>query len=274
MKQKKAYQIFTHSASILIIAVMLFPMFVMVLGSFRPGREVFSFNLIPNIESLTVAGYQKLLTNPRFIRSYRNTFISSIIITLVALTFASMAAFALAKLHFPGKNGFFLLIISTMMVPFSLLMLPLFIIIKNIGMMDSLWGVILPSLPRAYGVFLIRQFMRSIPDDLMEAAKIDGCTYRKLFTRIVLPLTKPILFTLSTTMFLTSWNNYTWPMIVIQSRDKRLLQVFVASFFQENITHWDLVFSSLCLSTIPTIILFFISQKFIVEGIKTSGIKG
>ena len=124
MKQKKAYQIFTHSASILIIAVMLFPMFVMVLGSFRPGREVFSFNLIPNIESLTVAGYQKLLTNPRFIRSYRNTFISSIIITLVALTFASMAAFALAKLHFPGKNGFFLLIISTMMVPFSLLMLP------------------------------------------------------------------------------------------------------------------------------------------------------
>lgn len=184
-----------------------------------------------------------------------------------------MAGFALAKLNFPGRKFAFFYIISTMMVPFSLLMLPLFMLIQNMNMMDTIWGVIIPSLPRAYGVFLIRQFMRSIPNDLIEAARIDGCGYARIFTRVVMPLSKPVIFTLATTIFLTSWNNYTWPLIAIQSREKRLLQVYVASFFQENLTRWDLVFAALCLSTIPTIILFFVSQRFLVDGIKMSGIK-
>ena len=139
--------------------------------------------------------------------------------------------------------------------------------------MNTLWGIIIPSLPRAYGVFLIRQFMRSIPDDLIDSAQIDGCTYSKIFWKIVLPLSKPILLTLATTMFLSSWNNYTWPLIAVQSKELRVLQIHVAGFFQENITHWDLIFSALCLSTIPAILLFFVAQKFLVEGIKLSGIK-
>lgn len=273
MKQSKIYIIFSHIGSVLLVLIMLFPMYVMVLGSFRPGREMFSFELFPSFDRLTIEGYASLFSKPDFFRSYANTFLSSLIITLVALLFASMAGFALAKLDFPGRRGVFFFIISTMMVPFSLLMLPLFMLVQGMNLMDRIWGVIIPSLPRAYGVFLIRQFMRSIPNDLLESAKIDGCSFMKIFSRIVVPLSKPILFTLATTIFLTSWNNYTWPLIAIQSKEKRFLQVFVASFFQENLTRWDLIFASLCLSTIPTIILFFVSQRFLVEGIKMSGIK-
>lgn len=273
MKQTKTYRIFSHLTSILIALVMLFPIYVMILGSFRPGREIFSFKLLPWAGGLTIDGYRTLFSQQNFFRSYINTFVSSVIITAAALLFAAMAGFALAKLNFPGRRAAFFFIISTMMVPFSLLMLPLFIVIRQMHLMDSIWGVIIPSLPRAYGVFLVRQFMYSIPDELIESAKMDGCSYMGIFRRIVLPLSKPILFTLATTIFLTSWNNYTWPLIAIQSREKRFLQVYVASFFQENLTRWDLIFASLCLSTIPTIILFFVSQRFLVEGIKTSGIK-
>lgn len=273
MKQTKTYKIFSHLISVLLTLVMLFPIYVMILGSFRPGREIFSFKLLPWAGGLTFDGYRTLFSEQNFFRSYINTFVSSVIITAAALLFAAMAGFALAKLNFPGRRAAFFFIISTMMVPFSLLMLPLFIVIRQMHLMDSIWGVIIPSLPRAYGVFLVRQFMYSIPDELVESAKIDGCSYMGIFRRIVWPLSKPILFTLATTIFLTSWNNYTWPLIAIQSREKRFLQVYVASFFQENLTRWDLIFASLCLSTIPTIILFFVSQRFLVEGIKTSGIK-
>ncbi len=273
MKQSKAYRISSNAVSILLVLLMLFPIYIMIIGSLKPGREIFKFELFPRLDGLTLDGYGALFQNQRFFRSYGNTFLSSLIITLVALLFAAMAGFALAKLDFPGRKASFFFIISTMMVPFSLLMLPLFMLVKAMGMMDTLWGVIVPSLPRAYGVFLIRQFMRSIPDDLLESAKIDGYGYLGIFTKIIVPLSKPILFTLATTIFLTSWNNYTWPLIAIQSRDMRFLQVYVASFFEENKTQWDLIFSSLCLSTIPTIILFFVSQKFLVEGIKMSGIK-
>lgn len=273
MKQSKSYRVCSNMCSIFLVFVMLFPIYIMVLGSFRPGREIFSFQLLPTLKDMTLDGYKTLFAEKNFFRSYANTLFSSVVITLVALLFATMAGFALAKLNFPGRKFAFFYIISTMMVPFSLLMLPLFMLIQNMNMMDTIWGVIIPSLPRAYGVFLIRQFMRSIPNDLIEASKIDGCGYARIFTRVVMPLSKPVIFTLATTIFLTSWNNYTWPLIAIQSREKRLLQVYVASFFQENLTRWDLVFAALCLSTIPTIILFFVSQRFLVDGIKMSGIK-
>lgn len=273
MRQSKTYKTVSNAVSVLLVVVMLFPMYIMVLGSFKAGRDIFDFKLIPDFGSLTLDGYKSLFSDQYFLRSFLNTFLSSVLITVIALLFASMAGFALAKLRFPGRKGFFLFIISTMMVPFSLLMLPLFVIVREMNLINTLWGVIIPSLPRAYGVFLIRQFMLSIPNDLMESAKIDGCGYIRTFTKIVVPLSKPILFTLATTIFLSSWNNYTWPLIAIQDRNLQFLQVYVAGFFQENVTKWELIFSSLCLSTIPTIILFFISQKFLVEGIKLSGIK-
>lgn len=273
MRQSRQYRVVSHVLSIGLCAIMIFPIYLMILGSFKPGRDMFDFKLLPEPGGLTLEGYRSLFSDESFFRSYGNTIFTSVFITFFGLLFASMAGYALAKLHFPFRKTCFLCIISTMMVPFSLLMLPLFVITKNMGIMNTLWGIIIPSLPRAYGVFLIRQFMRSIPDDLIDSAQIDGCTYSKIFWKIVLPLSKPILLTLATTMFLSSWNNYTWPLIAVQSKELRVLQIHVAVFFQENITHWDLIFSALCLSTIPAILLFFVAQKFLVEGIKLSGIK-
>ena len=273
MRQSKGYILFSQVLSIVISLVMIFPIYLMITGSFKPGRDIFDFKLFPEPGNLTLDGYRSLFSDDIFFRSYGNTIFTSVFITLFGLLFAAMAGYALAKLRFPFRKGCFLFVISTMMVPFSLLMLPLFVIVKNMGLINTLWGIVIPSLPRAYGVFLIRQFMRSIPGDLMDSAQIDGCSYSKIFWKIILPLSKPILLTLATTMFLSSWNNYTWPLIAVQSRELRVLQIHVAGFFQENITHWDLIFSALCLSTIPTILLFFIAQKFLVEGIKLSGIK-
>jgi multiple sugar transport system permease protein len=273
MRQSTAQKAIVHGLSLLLVFVMIFPVYIMILGSFKPGREIFNFKILPNPETLTLDGYRTLFQDFGFFRSCWNTFFTSTVTMVFGLLFASMAGYVLAKLQFPFRRGLFFFIISTMMVPFSLLMLPLFVITRQMKLINTLWGIIIPGLPRAYGVFLIRQFMRSIPKDLIESARIDGYSFGRIFTKIALPLSKPILLTLATTMFLSCWNNYTWPLIAVQNKNLRVLQVHVAGFFQEHITKWDLIFSSLCLSTIPTIILFFAAQKFLVEGIKLSGIK-
>ena len=234
MRQSRQYRVVSHVLSIGLCAIMIFPIYLMILGSFKP-RDMFDFKLLPEPGGLTLEGYRSLFSDESYFRSYGNTIFTSVFITFFGLLFASMAGYALAKLHFPFRKTCFLCIISTMMVPFSLLMLPLFVITKNMGIMNTLWGIIIPSLPRAYGVFLIRQFMRSIPDDLIDSAQIDGCTYSKIFWKIVLPLSKPILLTLATTMFLSSWNNYTWPLIAVQSKELRVLQIHVAGFFKKTL---------------------------------------
>lgn len=273
MKQRLGMKAFVHTASIVFVILMMIPFYLMVVSSFRGGKDIFRFTLLPSPATLTLEGYRTIAQDRLFLTAFGNTLFTSSTITVFALLFASMAGFALAKLSFPGRRMLLLLIISTMMVPFALLMLPLFLVVKQMGMMDTLWALILPGLPRAYGVFLMRQFMRGIPGDLLESAKIDGCGYLRAYAQIILPLSKPVLFTLATTIFLTSWNNYTWPVIAVQSKELRVLQMHVASYFEEYTSNWALIFASLCASTIPTLILFCVCQRFLVEGIKLSGIK-
>lgn len=273
MKQRLRAKVLVHALSILVMVVMILPFYLMIVSSFRSGKDIFKFVLVPEWKTFTTVGYQELFGDKLFLRAFFNTLITSSAITVLAVLFAAMAGFALSRLQFPGRQAILLAVISTMMIPFSLLMLPLFLVTRQMGLMNTLWAIILPGLPRAYGVFLMRQFMRSIPRDLTESATIDGCGYRRIFTGIVLPLSKPVIFTLASTVFLTSWNNYTWPVIAVQSKEMRVLQMHVASYFTEYTNQWSLIFSALCASTLPTLILFFASQRFLVEGIKLSGIK-
>lgn len=273
MVRSKKKQWIINICAVLLAIMFLFPIYVMVLSSFKPNNEIFNMSLIPNFKTLTIENFQQVMQNGSFFRSMFNSFVISITITIAALFFHSMAGYALAKLDFPGKKVVFGWFMSTMMIPFAVIMIPLFTIVKGMGLLNTLWAVILPLLPNAYGIFLYRQFFMDIPDSLMEAARIDGLSNFKIFWKIYMPLSKPITVTLAITFFVTNWNTYLWPLIVTQKEELWVIQVAMANFKQEHTTAWNLILAGAVLAALPTIILFFLFQNYIKDGIKTSGMK-
>lgn len=250
--------------------IMLIPIYMMVVSSFKPNTDVFDLRLIP--KAISFEGY-KLSWEQDLFKYFLNSLFISVTVTVVALFFHSMAGYALARLNFKGKKFVFLWIISTLMIPVSVIMIPLFILVKDLGWLNTFRGVIIPAIPHAYGIFLFRQFYLTIPKELEEAAVIDGCSPFKVYTRIFLPLSKPISITLAVAFFIANWNNYLWPLIVNQKQDFWVLQVAIANFIGRNDTKWDAIMASGVITVIPTIIIFFVLQKYLVEGIKMSGIK-
>ena len=184
-----------------------------------------------------------------------------------------MSGYALARLKFAGRDAIFLWILSTLMIPFSVIMIPLFILMKQFDWLNSFKGIIIPAIPHAYGIFLFRQFFKTIPNDLQEAATIDGCSAFRVFVSIFLPLSKSISITLGVAFFIANWNNYLWPLIVTQNKKMWVLQVALANFIGRNDTPWNAIMASGVITVIPIIVIFFVLQKNLVEGIKMSGIK-
>lgn len=184
-----------------------------------------------------------------------------------------MAGYALARLKFPGRNLVFMTILSTMMIPFSVIMIPLFLIVKTFGWVDSLTALIVPELVTPFGIFLLRQFYMGIPRELEEAGKMDGLSYFGIYFKIILPLSKPILSALGIFTFLGCWNNYLWPLIVNSSKENWVITTGIASFATEYSVEWNLIMAGTTVAMIPTILLFILFQKQLVEGIKMTGIK-
>lgn len=257
-----------------IAIVIVFPVYLLIISSFKESQDVFNMNLFPSLSTLTLENYKTVFTEENFGGNIFNSFYVATIVTVVALLFHAMSGYALARLNFRGRKVIFTWIISTLMIPFSVIMIPLFIIIKNMGLINNLWGIIIPMIPNAYGIFLFHQFFLGIPKELEESAKIDGASYFGVFWRIVLPLSKPIAVTLAVAFFLANWNNYLWPLIVAQDRELWLVQIAIANFKSAQAVEWNLVLAASCVSALPIIILFFVFQKHITEGVKTSGIKG
>lgn len=259
-------------AAVLAITL-VFPIYILFLSSFKTPLTIFDFRLVPRLEDLTFGSYSEVFATQSLERNIANSFIVSTVVTVVSLIFHSMCAYPLARLSFPGRRYVFGIILSTMMIPFAVNMVPLFIIVKNMGLVNSLWGIILPCIPHAWGVFLLRQFFYGIPVELEESAWMDGLSYFGTYARIVLPLSKPILVTLAVSYFLYNWNNYLWPLIIAQKRELWLVQVAIANFKGEHSVSWNLILAASCIAALPTLILFFIFQRYIVDGIKTTGIK-
>ena len=197
----------------------------------------------------------------------------AVTVTLVALFFHSTAGYALARLRFPGRQVFFVWILSTLMVPFAVIMIPLFIIVRSLGLTNSLWGIILPAIPHAYGIFLFRQFYLGIPRELEESAMMDGLSHYGIFFRIIAPLSTAIAVTLAVAFFVANWNSYLWPLIVTQKRELWVIQIAIANFRGERTVAWNLVLAASCITIIPTVVIFLVFQRYLVEGIKMSGIK-
>ena len=270
MRDSKALTIVKMCCAVLIGIGLLFPIFLMLISSIKPEAQVFDMRLIP--QEISFEGYQ-VAVKQDFGRYFYNSFVISTTVTVVALAFHAMAGYALARLDFKGKKSVFVIILSTMMVPFSVLVIPLFIMIKHLGWLNTYAGIIIPAIPHAYGIFLFRQFFLTMPQELQEAAAIDGCSKFGIFRRIFIPLSKSISITLAVAFFIANWNNYLWPLLVAQKKEMWVLQVAIANFIGRTGTPWSAVLAAGVITVLPTMAMFFVLQKYLVEGIKMSGIK-
>jgi multiple sugar transport system permease protein len=253
---------------------MIFPFLWMFSSAFKAYKDVFAYPPKFIAEHPTLATIKEVFLEHHFSTYMLNTAFVTITITLAALLFHSMAAYSLARLHFPGRHIIFLFTISTLMIPLYAILVPRYIIINQFGWVDSYAGLIIPAIPHAFGIFALRQFFIGIPKELEEAAKMDGCSKIRIYFTIVLPLSKGILVTLAVLFFMANWDSFIWPLISTTSESKRVIQVGIAGFVDQQSPQWHLVIAAAAMTSLPSIIVFLSLQRYIVEGIKTTGLKG
>ncbi len=256
----------------LILALMtVFPLLWMVVSSFKGPDEVLSTNLVPHHP--TLSNFTYVFTQVPFARYLFNSLLVSIVVTVLALFFHSMAAYALARLRFPGRDTIFMLIFSTLLITFPVILVPLFLIVHALGLLDSYAGLIVPAIFNAFGIFLLRQFYLSIPKELEDAAIVDGCGYWQVYWKIILPLSRPVFAALAVLFFLANWNAFLWPLIATSSTDLSVVQLGIAGFQQQHANDWNYTLAASTVAALPTLALFALFQRRIVESIKTSGFK-
>ena len=256
------------------LVLLVGPFLWMLLGSFRPDRELKQVPPSWLPQNPTLDNYRTLFTELDFPTYFFNSTVVALVITVGNLIFCSMLGYALAKLHFPGKRIIFTLVLGTLMVPFVVTFVPLFVLVSNLGMVNTFPGLIFPFLAGPFGVFLMRQFFLSLPDELIHAARVDGAGEFRIFWSIMLPLCKPALATLGILTFLASWNNFLWPLVVAQSEDKYTLPVALSIYaIGENKADYGLLMAGSVAIIIPILAVFLILQKHFVRGIAMTGIK-
>src|ERR1700723_3630462 len=247
------------------------PLVWMISASLKQPGEIFNSTLIPEHPTLDNFGY--VFTQLPFVRYILNTFFVAGTITVLALFFHSMAGYAFARLRFPGREAIFLVIFSTFLVSLQVIIVPLFILVEKMGMVNTYAGLIIPVTFNAFGIFLLRQFYLGIPLDLQEAAIIDGASYWGIYWNIMLPLSRPILSALAVFFFLANWNAFLWPLTITSNQDLWLVQLAIASFQGQYSTAWNYTMAASVVVAMPTLALFFLFQRQLVESIKTTGIK-
>ncbi|GIH19739.1 carbohydrate ABC transporter permease [Rugosimonospora africana] len=252
--------------------VTLFPFYAMVVLSFRPtGPVTFPRSLWP--WPLSTEAYHQLLGAQNVLRWTLNTLVYAVVSVVAVLLLSSLAGYAFAKKRFPGKETMFWSFLAMLMVPYQITLIPTFIIIAKANGVDTYWGLILPSLANAQAVFLMRQFIQTLPDSLFEAARLDGCSELRVYRTIVLPLIRPILVTLGIFVFLWHWNDFLWPLVIGQSESMRTLTTGVASLQQQNVP-LNMLLAGSVVAFVPIFLAYLMGQRYFAEGVTMSGIKG
>jgi multiple sugar transport system permease protein len=260
-----------YVALVVICLLTVFPLIWMVSSAFKPGDDVYSLSIIPN--SPTLDNFRYVFTELPFPRYMFNSFFVSATVTLIALFFHSMAAYALARLRFPGRELIFRLIFATLLVSLPVILVPLFVLVRAMGMLNTYAGLIIPAIFHAFGIFLLRQFYLSIPDELEEAAILDGAGYWRVYANIILPLSRPILAALAVFFFLANWNSFLWPLTITSDQNLWVVQTGIVSFQTQYSSAQNYIMAASVVVAMPTMLLFFIFQRQLVESIKTSGFK-
>ena len=257
---------------------MVAPFLWMVTTSLKEPGSLFSYDRVWWKDWIPTQflwqNYVKAWNVVPFARFYLNSIFVTICVTAGQVMTSAMAAYAFARLQFPGRDKLFFAYLATMMVPGAVTMIPVFILLRTLGWVDTYKAIILPGIFTAYGTFLLRQFFLTLPKELEDAAKIDGCSYFGIFWKIILPLSKPALATLTTFTFMGSWMNFMWPLIVINTHDKFTLPVGLSYFQSLHNTDWTLLMAGSLMMILPILIVFIVNQRYFVEGIKLTGIKG
>jgi multiple sugar transport system permease protein len=256
------------------LLVVVGPFLWMALASFKPEAEIRRVPPTWLPDTWTLENFRQLFTRLDFPQYFANSVLVAVLITAGNLLFCSLLGYALAKLNFPGKRALFLVVLGMLMVPGMVLFVPQFVLVSNLGLANSYAGLVLPFLAGPFGVFLMRQFLSTIPDDLIEAARVDGAGEWRIFFRIVLPLCRPALATLGILTFLSSWNNFLWPLVVATTEDKYTLPVALALYsVGQNRTDFGLLLAGAVVVVLPVLIVFLILQRHFMRGIATTGLK-
>ncbi|MGG4146525.1 carbohydrate ABC transporter permease [Paenibacillus algorifonticola] len=264
---------FVMAALAVASCVMLLPYLWMVLSSLKSNMEIMSgaSGFFPQQASLD--GYKTVLLEAPFLLWLRNSALTSVIITAATLFTSALAGYIFAKHQFKGKKLLFILILATMMIPFQVIMIPTYLITAKLGLINSLMAIILPNLVSSYGVFLAKQFIEDIPQELLDAARMDGAGELKLMVRIIAPLILPMLSALGIFTFMNAWNSYLWPLIVLNDTSKMTVPLALVYFNGTHMVNYNVVMSAAVLITIPVIIVFLIFQKQFIKGLTMTGMK-
>ena len=252
--------------------VMITPIIFMAATSFKAGQEVYQLSLIP--QEPTLENYLFILEESKFLRWMMNSLWVATFSTASVLFFDSLVGYTLAKFDFRGRQIVFIAILSTLMIPPEMLIIPWYMMSRSFGWIDTYCGIAFPGLMTGFGTFLMRQFFMGLPDELIDAARIDGWSEFAIWWRIAMPLVIPALSALAIFHFLGNWTAFIWPLIVTNDPDIYTIPVGIASFNGEFQMDWEVVMTASCLATLPTLLVFLLLQKFIIRGVMLAGLKG
>ncbi|QQA41698.1 carbohydrate ABC transporter permease [Pelagovum pacificum] len=252
--------------------LMVMPLVYMLSTSLKFPFEVYNLNLIP--EEPTLENYAYVLEDGRFYRWLLNSTVIATITTISTLIFDSLVGYVLCKFRFRGRYIVFIAILSTLMIPTEMLVIPWYLMSQALGWLDTYWGIMFPGLMTAFGTFLMKQFFETVPDDFIEAARIDGLNELQIWWSVAMPLVRPALAALAIFVFLGNWTAFIWPLIATNDFDKFTLPVGLATFGDEADVQWELIMTGAAIATLPTLIFFLIFQRFIIRGVVMAGLKG
>jgi ABC-type glycerol-3-phosphate transport system permease component len=271
-----AWKVARYTIAILLAITIMFPFYWMSVTSFKTVAETRQFppTLIPQ-DAVGLENYEAVTTRIDFLAYLWNSVFVSTVTTFGALITSALAGYILAKFRFQGRNTLFLLIVATMMVPFHVILIPVFLIVKMLGIHNTLWALIIPGLVTPWGIFLMRQYMLTLPSEIMDAARVDGASEPGIFLRIILPIARPGLSAVGIFIFMYHWNDFLWPLVVIEDAPLRTLPLGLALFSEGfGIARWNVVMAAAVLTVVPILILFAVAQRNFIEGITLGSTKG
>ncbi len=273
-------RVFIYTALLILSVIVILPYLWVMGSSLTMGQLIgryggLSFRaFVP--EQVTFENFVALFTKVNMLRVLFNTVFVAVSVSVAGLVVNSMAAFALARLHVRGKKVIFAIILSTMFIPFELMIIPLFQVVRDLGIMDSYGALIIPAIASAFGIFFFRQFFLDVPASLEEAAFIDGAGLFRTYWQILLPLLKVPMITMAIMTFIMQWDNFLWAITVINKEQLTVLQVALTYISTQSmfVTNWGVIFAGVVLAAVPMLILYLVLQKYVIQGVATVGIKG
>jgi len=263
---------FVHVVLIVMAVVAIFPFVWMTFASFKPFKElVEAKTLLP--QTWTLRNYEEILNRVNFFDAFRNSVVAAVSVTVAAVFTSSVLGYIFSKYRFPGKEILFTIILSTMMVPFAVVMVPLYITIADFGLADRLGGIIVTGFFSTFGIFMMRQFMESIPFELIDAARIDGASEWRIFFTLVLPMSTSPMSALAVFVFLGNWDSYMWPLIVLHSLQRQTIPLVLSGLRSLYGTRYDMWSAGSMLTVVPVMIIYAFASKYFIQGIAMTGLK-